>query len=87
MKPLAVSIYYFYKLKKKISVDLNHFPTTGTNTDDYIIQNKVHGKGFRRPGLTSDKIKSKVCSWFLLRKYFNQGLVSASKLSDKKENT
>lgn len=59
MKPLAVSIYYFYKVKKKISVDLIHFPATGTNTDDCLIQNKVYRKCIRRPGLTSDKIKSK----------------------------
>ena len=64
MKPLAVSIYYFYKLKKKISIDLNHFPTIGTNTDDYLIQNKVHGKGFRRPGLTSDKLNQRYAAGF-----------------------
>lgn len=84
MKPLAVSIYYFYKVKKKISTALNHFPTTGTNMGDCLIQNNVHGNGFRRPGLTSNKIKSKVCSLFLLRKCFHQGLVLASKLSDEK---
>ena len=87
MKPLAVSIYYFYKVKKKISTALDHFPTTGTNMGDCLIQNNVHGNGFRRPGLTSNKIKSKVCSSFLLRKCFHQGLVLASKLSDEKANT